>query len=298
MSAKYACITRYRREHAIALMCRVLEVGRASYYAAQHRAPSAHAVRDAVLTHTIRRVHDASACRYGAPRVHRTLQQQGEAVSGKRVARLMRAAQLAGRRPARWIRTTEASGRPPLAPNHLARCFAPLAHAPNRAWVADLTYLPSRTGFVYLAVVLDLASRRVVGWAVNTTLATTLPLAALRQALLTRRPTPGLVHHSDQGRQYTSDAYQAVLAQHGMVPSLSGRGNCYDNAVAESFFATLKIEGAFPVFDSLRTARSALFDFIEVWYNRQRLHSALGYQSPTHYEQQDEHRRAHPARVA
>ena len=254
MSAKYACITRYRREHAITLMCRVLAVGRASYYAAQRRPPSGHTVRDAALTQTIGRVHQASAGRYGAPRVQHQLQDAGEAVSRKRVARLMRTACLVGRRPTRWVRTNDSDHGAPLAPNHLARDFAPGAHAPNRAWVADLTYLPSRSGFVYLAVVLDLASRRVVGWAADTTLATSLPLAALTQALRTRRPAPGLVHHSDQGRQYTSDAYQAVLAQHGIRPSLSRRGNCYDNAVAESFFATLKIEGDFPVFDSLRTA--------------------------------------------
>lgn len=287
MSAKYACITAYRAQYPVPLMCRVLEVSRSAYYAAQHRPESAHAQRDRALIGHIQAVHQASRGRYGAPRVYQTLRQAGEVVSRKRIARLMQAVHLAGATPRRW-RATSASAREAACPNRLARAFAPSA-ALNRAWVADITYLPYHGGTAYLAVVLDLASRAVIGWALAPHLLTTLPLQALQQALATRRRYAGALHHSDRGVQYQSAGYQALLAHHGLIPSLSATGNCYDNAVAESFFSTLKRECETAERTSLREIRSALFDFIEIWYNRQRLHSSLGYRAPLTYEVQVTH---------
>lgn len=265
-------------------MCRVLGISRASFYAAERRPPSARAVRDRALATRIHVVHGASRRTYGAPRIHAALIQAGEAVGRKRVARLMRAERLRGTAPRRW-RAAAASDGTVATPNRLARAFQPSAQL-NRAWVADITYLPYRGGMAYLAVVLDVASRAVVGWAVEPHLLTTLPVAALRQALLTRRPAPGALHHSDRGVQYQSAAYDALLAEHGLVPSLSATGNCYDNAVAESFFSTLKRECDTATPTSLRELRSLLFDYIEIWYNRARLHSSLGYRAPCAYEAQ------------
>lgn len=265
-------------------MCRVLGISRASVYAAQHRAPSAHARRDQALVTRIHVLHGASRRTYGAPRIHAALTQAGEAVSRKRVARLMRAERLRGAAPRRR-RAHAASDRTAETPNRLARAFQPSAQL-NRAWVADLTYLPYHGGTAYLAVVLDVASRAVIGWAVAPHLRTTLPLAALQQALCTRRPPAGALHHSDRGVQYQSAPYAALLAQHGLVRSLSATGNCYDNAVVESFFSTLKREGATTERHSLPEIRSALFDYIEIWYNRARLHSSLGYHAPYAYERQ------------
>lgn len=265
-------------------MCRVLGISRASYYAAAHRAPSARARRDRALATRIHVLHAASRRTYGAPRIHAALAQAGEGVSRKRVARLMRAERLRGTTPRRW-RAHAASDPAARTPNRLARAFAPATQL-NRVWVADITYLPYHGGMAYLAVVLDVASRAVVGWAVEPHLLTPLPLAALQQALRTRRPAAGALHHSDRGVQYQSAAYTALLAQHALVPSLSATGNCYDNAVVESFFSTLKRECNTAVPTSLRELRSLLFDYIELWYNRARLHSSLGYRAPYAYEAQ------------
>lgn len=287
MSAKYACIAAHRAQYPVPLMCRVLAVSRSGYYASRTRAPSARARRDAVLQAQIRVVHTASRRTYGAPRIQQALQQAGARVGRKRVARLMRTAHLQGLTPRRW-RVQAGSERTAATPNRLARAFAPTT-ALDRVWVADITYLPYRGGTAYLAVVLDLASRAVIGWAVDAHLLTTLPLDALEQALLSRRPRPGTLHHSDRGSQYQSAAYQARLADRGLVPSLSASGNCYDNAVVESFFNTLKRECDTTERASLREIRSALFDYLEIWYNRQRLHSSLGYRAPATYEAQLPH---------
>lgn len=279
-------ITRHRREFPLRLMCRVLEVAPSGYYAWRKRPPSLHALADAVLMARVRCIFADSGETYGAVRTLHELRAQGVRTSKKRVARLQREAQLVARPPKRrWVRTTDSRHEAPIAPNHLQQQFT--VTTPNTVWASDITYLPTRTGWAYLAVVLDLASRRCVGWSVQETLATTLPLAALRMALITRRPTPGLVHHSDRGSQYAGAAYQALLARHGAVPSMSGAGNCYDNAVVESFFSTLEFEllrkqdWATPA-----DARAAVGRYIEGWYNVRRRHSTLGYRSPVGYEAQ------------
>ena len=284
---KYAVIAQYRDDYSVRLMCRVLDVAPAGFYAAAARPPSAHARRDVALEARVRAVHAASKKRYGAPRVHAELRAQGEAVGRKRVARLMRAARLVGRRRRRpRPQTTVAGAGPGIAPNVLARQVAVTAvPAINRVWVGDITYLRTRVGWAYLAVLLDVASRRVVGWHVSATLETEVALVALRRALAARRPPAGLVHHSDRGVQYTSAAYRAELAAAGAVPSMSRPGNCWDNAVAESFFATLDAElrgaadWATPV-----EAAAAVTEFIVGWYNPRRRHSTLGYCSPIEYE--------------
>ena len=286
---KYAVITQYRDEYPVRLMCRVLGVAPSGYYAAATRPPSAHARRDVALEARVRAAHTASHEHYGAPRVHAELRAQGEPVGRKRVARLMRAAALVGRqaRPSR-PQTTVTDGGPGVAPNVLARQVdVTTVTAVNRVWVGDITYLRTRMGWVYLAVLLDVASRRVVGWHVGTTLEAELALVALRRALATRRPAPGLVHHSDRGVQYTSAAYRAALAQVGAVPSMSRPGNCWDNAVAESFFATLDRElRATADWATPAEAAAAVTEFIVGWYNPERRHSTIGYCTPIEYELQ------------
>jgi len=234
----------------------------------------------------VRAAHTKSRRRYGAPRVHAELQAQGEPVAKKRIARLMREDGLVGRRPRRFIRTTDSRHTDPLAPNVLDRQFAVDAvPGPNRVWVSDITYVPTHEGWLFLAIVLELASRRVVGWAMRDTLEADLALAALRMALADRRPPSGLLHHSDRGGQYTGGAYRALLAAHGLVASMSKKGDCWDNAVAESFFATLEVELILEADWLTRDdARQAIFEYIETWYNRERRHSSLGYRSPVAYE--------------
>ena len=289
---RYACIARHRGEYAVRLMCRVLAVSPAGYYAWRKRAPSARAVADERLALDIRAAFAASDATYGAPRVHRDLRADGLRVGRKRVARLMRREGLVGRAPrARRAGTTDSDHPHPVAPNLLGRRFAVRDEngvaALDRVWVSDITYVPTRAGWLYLAVVLDLASRRVVGWAMRDTPDAGLALAALGMAVAARRPAPGLIHHSDRGVQYACGAYQALLAAHALRPSMSRRGDCWDNAVAESFFATLELELIGRRDWATRDdARRAIFAFIETWYNRVRRHSALGYLSPAEYEAQ------------
>ena len=236
----YAVITRHRDEFTIRLMCRVLEVSPAGYYASRHRAPSWHALIDEVLMARVRIIHAESGESYGAPRVHRELQAEGLPASPKRVARLMREEGLVARpRKAPRIRTTDSDHDDPIAPNLLARQFDVQGVAIDRVWVADITYVPTRAGVLYLAIVLDLGSRRCVGWAMRETMEVELALSALRMAREARHPAPGLIVHSDRGSQYSAGEYRAELAAHGMVASMSAKGDCYDNAVAESFFSTL-----------------------------------------------------------
>ena len=243
---RYACIARFHqaREFSVRLMCRVLEVCPSGYYAWRKQGPAgqtARAIADERLLLNIRLVHAESTATYGAPRVHQELREQGHRVGKKRVARLMQQEGLVGRRPKRWVRTTDSTHTYPVAPHVLNRQFDVNGiGVVNRVWVADITYVPTAMGFLYLAVVLDLASRRVVGWAMRATLEAELALAALRMALEDRQPAPGLVHHSDRGVQYACSAYQELLAAHGLEASMSRRGNCWDNAVAESFFARMR----------------------------------------------------------
>lgn len=273
----------HAQEYPVALLCRVLGLARSGYYAWKRRPVSARTQRDQQLTRHIETIVQASRQTYGSPRVHAELQVQGVACARKRVARLMRQAQVVARRRRRHVRTTDSRHTLPGAPNQLAQAFT--ADAPNRIWVADITYLPTREGWLYLAVVLDLYARRVVGWSMQPTLERGLVVAALQDACRRRRPPPGLLHHSDRGSQYASADYQAVLHAAQMTSSMSRTGNCWDNAAMESFFATLKAELPTTVFASHAAARQAVFDYIERFYNRQRRHSTLAYLSPVAYEQ-------------
>jgi putative transposase len=285
---RYAVITRHRSAFQVRLMCRVLEVSPSGYYAWQKRPPSWHALIDEVLMAHVRIIHDESGETYGAPRVHQELQAAGLPASPKRVARLRREDGLVARpRKRHRIVTTNSDHTDPIAPNLLAREFDVRGVGINRVWVADITYIPTRAGTLYLATVLDLASRRCVGWAMRDTLEGELAVSALRMAREARVPSPGLIHHSDRGSQYTAGDYRTELAAHGMIASMSGKGDCYDNAVAESFFSTLEFELLMKSdWHTREDARRAIFRYIETWYNRKRRHSTLGYLSPAQYEQQ------------
>ncbi len=283
--SRYRFIDVEKAEFPVALLCRVLEVCRATYYAWRNRPPSARAKEDAELIIRIHEAFAASRATYGVPRLHAELRDQGTRISRKRVWRLMRVLGIAGCAPGRKrVRTTIADPAATPAPNVVARDFT--ATEPNRLWVGDITYLPTSEGWLYLATVLDAFSRRIVGWAVADHLRTSLPLEALTRALSTRRPVAGqLVHHTDRGSQYTSTAYREILAARGITASMSRKGDCYDNAMAESFFGTFKAE--LVPDDGWATkaiALLAIFDYLEVFYNRQRRHSALGYLSPANFE--------------
>jgi putative transposase len=268
----------------IAFMCRRLGVSPSGFYAWRTRPPAARVQADAVLTSQIRAVHTASRGTYGAPRICAELADAHALHCGrKRVARLMRAAGLVGVCRRRGARTTQRGELEAPATDAVHRAFH--ASAPNRLWVADITYLPTWQGFLYLAVVLDAFSRRVVGWAMAPHMRAELVLDALEMALWTRCPEPGLIHHSDHGSQYTSLAFGQRCQRAGIVPSRGTVGDCYDNALAESFFASLECE----LIDRSRwhthsAARMAVFDYIEAFYNPRRRHSALGYLSPQEYE--------------
>jgi putative transposase len=268
--------------HSIATMCRVLGVSASGYYAWQGRGVSARHQQDAALLAQIRTFHRQSRGTYGAPRILRDLREAGVRVGRKRVARLLTQAGLRGVSRRKWPVTTVRApqGRP--APDLVQRAFT--ASGPNQLWVADITYIPTATGFLYLAVVLDVWSRRIVGWAMATHLRTPLVVAALDMAIAQRRPVT-VIHHSDQGCQYTALEFGRRCREAGVRPSMGSVGDCYDNALCESFFATLECELLDRV--TLRTpaeARAAVFDFIEGWYNPTRRHSALDYRSPIAFE--------------
>lgn len=266
--------------YPLALMCRVLGVSRSGFYASQARCrPTAHEARDAELLLGIRTIHATSRGTYGSPRVHAQLRRDGVTVSKHRVARLMQVAQLGGRVRRRFVVTTDSRHSQPIAPNTLNREFA--VACSDAVWCADITYVPTSSGWVYLAAILDLASRMVVGWSMASHMRTELVEAALVNALAWRAPADRLVHHSDRGGQYASASYQALLAEHGIECSMSRKGNCWDNAVMESFFGSYKQEWAHHLrWSGLAEARAATHDYIEVFYNRQRLHSSLGYRTP------------------
>ncbi len=262
-------------------MCRVLGVSPSGYHAWTKRPASKHAQADGVLLRQIRTAHEASRGTYGVPRIHFELHEAGVQVGRKRIARLMKTAGL-GVSPRRFVATTVRDSNARPAPDLVQRVFA--AEGPNRLWVADITYIPTWAGFLYLAVVLDVFSRRVVGWAMATHLRTELVLDALEMALHRRRPT-AVIHHSDQGTQYTSIAFGLRCQQAGIRPSMGSVGDAYDNAMAESFFGTLECE----LLDRTRfatqaEAKMAVFEWLEGWYNPHRRHSSLGYQSPVNFE--------------
>jgi len=281
---KFAFVRDHQGEFPVELMCAVLGVSRSGYYAWRDRPPSPAAARRGRLVEQIRAVHAEARSVYGSPRVHRELQARGIACCENTVAKLMRAHDIRSVARRRFVaRTTDSRHDRPVADNVLAREFYP--DKPDTAWAADITYIPTAEGWLYLAAVIDLCSRKVVGWATADHLRAELPLVALRMALAHRRPAEGLLHHSDRGSQYASDAYQAVLAGHGIEPSMSRAGDCWDNAVVESFFSTLKRELVHQErYADHEEARRSLFEYIEVFYNRQRRHSTLGYRSPAEFE--------------
>lgn len=289
---RYAFIRAHAGEYPVQRLCAVLQVSRAGYYAWCQRGTqpaSARQQANTALVEQIRAIHAASRTTYGSPRVHAELQARGVRCGKHRVARLMRMAHLQGLiRHRRRVRTTDSAHAYVPAPNVLARRFREVRD-PNTVWAADITYIPTVEGWVYLAAVLDVASRRVIGWAMHASLERHLTLDALRMALLHRRPKRSkehqLLHHSDRGSQYACTEYQQLLQQHGLTASMSRRGNCYDNAIVESLFATFKTELLDRcAWQTHAEVRHAVFEYIEVWYNRQRRHSSLGYRSPAEYE--------------
>jgi putative transposase len=281
---KFAFIQQHLTAYPLGLTCRVLGVSRAGYYAWRTRPPSSRARRREALTVQIRRVHVANRRVYGSPRVCRALQAQGESVCENTVAQLMQKQQIRAKTKKKFVpRTTDSRHACPVAENLLDRQFT--AAKPNQKWVADITYIPTDEGWLYLAGVLDLCSRKVVGWSMAEHMETELVQDALAMALARRQPGEGLLHHSDQGVQYASDDYQQLLRRVQMLPSMSGKGNCWDNACMESFWATLKTELVHHEHYATRAqARQSIFAYIEVFYNRQRLHSSLGYLSPEAFE--------------
>ena len=280
---KFAFVHAEKAHFAVTALCRVLGVTRQGYYAYVARSSSPRLEQEQTLRQRIRALHEESRGTYGSPRIRAALAGEGLHVGKHRVERALRSMGLQARTRRRFRVTTSANPAHTPANNTLARDFT--AAAPDERWVTDITYVWTDEGWCYLAVILDLFSRSVVGWALETSLSTRLPLAALESAVRKRRPEAGLLHHSDRGCQYTSAEYRDALANLGVVVSMSRRGNCWDNAVAESFFSTLKNElihrSSWP---SRHELRAAVFDYIEVFYNRQRLHSSLGYKTPNQFE--------------
>ena len=282
---KYACIEAHAEMLGVARLCRLLGVARSGYYDWQGRGESRRSRQDRKLLTEIEAVHRASRESYGAVKTWRELKMRGIDCGKHRVARLRRQAGIEARRKRRFRVIVENHHTVPAAPNLVQRRFD--APSPNQVWVGDGTLIRTRQGFLHLAVLLDLHSRRVVGWGMGERPNLTPVLSALDMALLQRQPQRGLVHHTDQGTLYAARAYREKLLTHGLRPSMSRRGNCYDNAVAESFFSTLKNELVHHRdFHTRDEARAAIFEYIEVFYNRQRRHQTLGYLSPVQFEQQ------------
>ncbi len=280
---RYCAIQEHDRRYPIRLMCRVLAVSAAGYYAWRSRPESARSVSARTALSAIRVIHRASRETYGSPSIWKALVKQGLRIGEHRVARLMRQDGIWAKTVKKWRATTQSQHRFPVAANTLNRQFT--VEAPNRVWAGDLTYVWTTEGWLYLAVILDLYSRRVVGWAMGHRLTVDLAERALTMALVNRSPRAGLLHHSDRGSQYAATSYQHVLAAHGVTASMSRKGNCWDNACIESFFGTLKRELVYHRHYATRDdATRDIFEYIEVFYNRQRRHSTLGYHSPAEFE--------------
>ena len=280
---KFAWIDAEKAQFPIDVACEVLGVSRSGFYASRKRPPSARATKRARLAVEVAAAHKKSSRRYGSPRVHKALRAKGVRVSRKTVARVMREEGIVARQKKRFRRTTNSNHQNPIAPNVVQRNFKP--SAPNEVWAGDVTYIATGEGWAYLAVLLDLFSRRVVGWAISAVNDTALALDALERALRQRHVRDGLVHHTDRGSPYASDDYRDALAARGIVASMSRKGDCWDNAVAESFFATLRVELVDDErYATPRDAEVSIGDYIERFYNTERLHSHLDYVSPIEFE--------------
>lgn len=280
---KYHFISQHRLSFSIGAMCTALNVSRSGYYAWTKRKPSQREETNRIMIEHIRRIHQLSRKAYGGPRVYQQLKKDGWACNHKRVARLMRLEGLKGRRKAHRMVTTDSRHAFPIAPDHLKRNFS--AERPNQKWVADITYIPTQEGWLYLAGVMDLYSRKIVGWHMSSQLDAGLVENALRMALYQRQPSQGLLHHSDRGCQYASASIRSILADNHVKVSMSAKGDCYDNAVMESFWGTLKNEWVHHQnYQTRSQAKNDIFSYIEGFYNTVRLHSSIGYLSPMEFE--------------
>ncbi len=282
---RYGFIEENRSMWRLPVMCRVLAVSKSGYFAWRDGRDGPHRSQDRALSVQIQAIHQQSRQTYGSPRIHHELKSQGHAVGKKRVERLMKTAGIAVLPLRRHVTTTDSNHDQPIAPNLLEQNFS--AAAPNQRWVTDITYVPTAEGWLYVAAIMDLYSRRIVGWAMAATMHRDLVLKALDMAVADRRPGEGLVHHSDRGSQYASDDYRQAMIAYGMIASMSRRACCYDNAAAESFWHTLKNELIHRRdFQTRAEAQQAIFEYIEVFYNRIRRHSSIGNVSPVDFELQ------------
>lgn len=280
---KYATIDRLRTNFPVTKLCKTLRVSRTAYYDWQHKSESLRAQQDQILLGHIRRVHHHSRQHYGILKCWKQLSTEGIQCGRDRVARLRKADGIYAKRRKRFVITTRSKHRHWIAPNRLKRDFS--TNRPNRVWVGDVTFISTRSGWLYLSVLLDLYSRKVVGWSMSNSNNGRLVSDALNMALQHRQPGRGLIHHTDRGSTYAMQSYRDTMKQHGVISSMSRKGDCWDNAVAESFFANLKNELIYWChFSTREEAKGAIFDYIEVFYNRQRLHQTLNYQSPVQFE--------------
>jgi transposase InsO family protein len=270
-------------EHAVKLLCKVMEIGRSGYYAWKRRKPGERVMEDRLMKSMMQPVFTESKQTYGSRRLKASLEKAGMNTSRRRISRLMKEEEMVPKQVSYWHpQTTQANEKHEKAPNLLDQDF--IAEQPNQKWVVDITYVATKEGWLYLAVILDLFSRAIVGWSMQKRMTKTLVMEAWKMACAWRHPPKEMLHHSDLGSQYTSKAYLDLLREKNCLISMSGKGNCYDNACVESFFSTLKGECADVIFDSRLEAKNSIFEYIEVWYNRNRLHSTLGYLSPLEFE--------------
>lgn len=280
---RYTAIESLQERFAVSLLCTVLEVSSSGYHEWRSRPPSARKLANERLVSQIRVVHAESFGSYGSPRIHASLKRQGRRIGRERIRRLMQQYQIVGRYRRKRCRTTDSNHALPIAPNLLQQNFT--CEAPNTVWLADISYLPSGEGFLYFAAMKDLCTRKIVGWAMSSSIDAKLVVEALDMAIARQKPSAGLIVHSDRGSQYASSDFRAKLAAYQLCQSMSRRGNCYDNAPMESFFSSLKGEYLEHLrFDTHAQARTAVFTYVEAFYNRVRLHSSIGYRPPNEFE--------------